>query len=415
MEDVAITGMGVVSPFGTGVAIFLDGMMAGPVTIKSGPAGPAGPGPLRSVVPNFDPSDLLGRKVMEGTEVFAQFALIAAIEALHGSGLEELHPRRTAVVHGSSMGGSSALLRAQHQLEAHGPDTIDRKLMIQIWPNMAAAQIAMRWDLHGPQVTLCHACASSIDAIGMAAKMIARGEVDVAIAGGTEGGSKSDAQSPDSDFVPATQEAGKLYKMNSAQPDPARAIQPFDRDRTGIVGGEGSAMFVLESGRSARARGAEILAYVRGHGSLADGYHPSSPEPTGRWERQVMEDALDDAHLPADEIGALVAHATGTPAGDAAEIRALNGLFKRSTAPLPAMSIKGTVGHTGAASGGMGVVVGINALRNGVFPPTMSTQNIDPEVEFTVVLGEPIGLEARAVQINAFGFGGQDASLVIAR
>jgi 3-oxoacyl-[acyl-carrier-protein] synthase II len=172
-------------------------------------------------------------------------------------------------------------------------------------------------------------------------------------------------------------------------------------------------MFVLERGEHARARGAEVLAYVRGHGSLADGYHPSSPEPTGRWERQVMEDALLDAALAPDGIDAVVAHATGTPAGDTAEIRALNGLFSTQGRRLAATSIKGTVGHTGAASGGMGVALAVNAIRQGVFPPTMSTQNLDPEIEFNVVLQESIELRPRAVQVNAFGFGGQDASLVV--
>jgi 3-oxoacyl-[acyl-carrier-protein] synthase II len=408
MEDVAITGMGVVSPFGTGLDPFLEGMLAGKVTIERGERGS-----LRSVVPNFDPAGVLDPKVLEGTEGFAQFAVVAAAECVKASGLERLDPRKTAIVHGTSMGGSGALLRAQHRLETSGPDAIDPKIMIQMWPNMAAAQIAIKWDLHGPQITLCHACASSIDAIGLAARMIWRGEVDVALTGGTEGGSRPKVDGLDDNFVPATMYAGTRYKMSSVQRDPLRASLPFDKDRSGIVGAEGSVMFVLERGDRARARGAEVLAYVRGHGSLADGYHPSSPEPTGRWERQVMEDALLDAGLGPDDIDAIVAHATGTPAGDTAEIRALNGLFSTRGRTLSAMSIKGTVGHTGAASGGMGVAVAVNAMQQGVFPPTMGTQNLDPEIDFNVVLQESIELRPRAVQLNAFGFGGQDASLVV--
>ena len=408
MEDVAITGMGVVSPFGTGLDPFLEGMLAGKVTIERGERGS-----LRSVVPDFDPAGVLDPKVLEGTEGFAQFAVVAAAECVKASGLERLDPRKTAIVHGTSMGGSGALLRAQHRLETSGPDAIDPKIMIQMWPNMAAAQIAIKWDLHGPQITLCHACASSIDAIGLAARMIWRGEVDVALTGGTEGGSRPKVDGLDDNFVPATMYAGTRYKMSSVQRDPLRASLPFDKDRSGIVGAEGSVMFVLERGDRARARGAEVLAYVRGHGSLADGYHPSSPEPTGRWERQVMEDALLDAGLGPDDIDAIVAHATGTPAGDTAEIRALNGLFSTRGRTLSAMSIKGTVGHTGAASGGMGVAVAVNAMQQGVFPPTMGTQNLDPEIDFNVVLQESIELRPRAVQLNAFGFGGQDASLVV--
>jgi 3-oxoacyl-[acyl-carrier-protein] synthase II len=415
VEDVAITGIGVVSPFGTGLAPFLEGMLAGKVTIELVERRAGGGSTLRSVVPDFDPGDVLDAKVLAGTEVFAQFAVVAAEESVKAAGLERLHPRRTAIVHGTSMGGSSALLRAQHRLETSGPDAVDPKIMIQMWPNMAAAQIAIKWDLHGPQMTLCHACASSIDAIGLAARMVSRGEADVALAGGTEGGSKPNIAGLDDNFVPATMYAGTRYKMSSVTRDPLRASLPFDRDRSGIVGAEGSVMFVLERGEHARARGADVLAYIRGHGSLADGYHPSSPEPTGAWERQVMEDALLEANLNPDDIDAVVAHATGTPAGDTAEIRALNGLFTTQGRAIPAMSIKGTVGHTGAASGGMGVAIAVNAMQNGVLPATMGTQNLDPEIEFNVVLTEPIEIRPRAVQINAFGFGGQDASLVVSR
>lgn len=415
MEDVAITGIGIVSPFGTGHKPFMEGMLSGEITIELVERRSGGGSTLRSIVPDFDPGEVLPAKVLEGTEVFAQFAVVAAAECLNAAGLERLDPRKTAIVHGTSMGGSSALLRAQHRLETSGPDAIDPKIMIQMWPNMAAAQIAMKWDLHGPQMTLCHACASSIDALGLAARMVSRGEVDVALAGGTEGGSRPNVEGLDDNFVPATMYAGTRYKMSSVERDPKRASLPFDRDRTGIVGAEGSVMFVLERGEHARARGADVLAYIRGHGSLADGYHPSSPEPTGAWERQVMEDALLDACLAPDDIDAVVAHATGTPTGDTAEIRALNELFTAPGRTVPAMSIKGTVGHTGAASGGMGVAVAINAMQNGVLPPTMGTRNLDPEIAFDVVLGEPIELRPRAVQVNAFGFGGQDASLVVSR
>jgi 3-oxoacyl-[acyl-carrier-protein] synthase II len=128
-----------------------------------------------------------------------------------------------------------------------------------------------------------------------------------------------------------------------------------------------------------------------------------------------MEDALAEAALAPDDIDVVVAHATGTPTGDTAEIRALNELYTTRGLAIPAMSIKGTVGHTGAASGGMGVAVAVNAMQNGVFPPTMGTQNLDPEIQFKVILDQPIELRPRAVQVNAFGFGGQDASLVVSR
>ena len=198
--------------------------------------------------------------------------------------------------------------------------------MIQIWPNMAASQICMRYGLHGPSLTVTTACASSLDALGTAARFLQSGLADVAVTGGIEG---AYAQGPDGfdGYVPATTAGGKGYGMSTASVDPLRSMLPFDAHRGGIVSGEGAAFFVLETEDHARARGAEVLAWVRGYGSLSDGHHPSSPEPIGRWEARAMALAQADAGITAGDVDALVAHATGTPKGDDAEIAALNRVF----------------------------------------------------------------------------------------
>jgi 3-oxoacyl-[acyl-carrier-protein] synthase II len=418
MSRVVVTGMGIVSPLGESVEAFLGGLKRNAVAIRPAPWVGDDDESFAwwAVVEDFDPLEWMDERVAGGTDLFAQFALAAAEQAVRDAGLTDLDPLRTAVVHGTSMGGMRALMKAQHQLDTEGRAAIDRKTMIKIWPNMAASQIAMRFGLHGPQMTVCTACASSIDAIGTAMGMLAAGRVDVAIVGGTEGGMPLASGAADGDFVPANFHGQALYGMTTTtNRDPLRASLPFDRHRSGIVNGEGSAMLVLEREDHARARGARVLAEVAGYGSLADGHHPSSPEPSGKWEAAAMAQALDQAGAEPAAVDVLVAHATATPKGDSAEIRAINTLFGGRDVPLPVISLKGHIGHTGAASGAMGAIVGINAMHAGWLPNVAGTTEVDPEVEFHVVTREPVDVDASVVQINAFGFGGQDASMVLRR
>ena len=418
MRRIAITGLGVVSALGHDVDSFIGGLTNGTVLIEPAPWAGEGPGAYfswMSLITGFDPADWMDEKVRDGTDLFSQYALAAATQAVRSAGLSETIPETAAVVHGTTMGGVRGLMKAQHDLEASGPAAIDRKTMIRIWPNMAAAQIAMRFGLHGPQLTVTSACASSLDAVGVAAGMIASGRAPVAVVGGTDAGWQLPPGSADDSFVPALFYSRSQYGVNSAERDPRRASLPFDRDRNGVVGGEGSAFFVLEDAAAARRRGAPILAEVAGYASLADGYHPSSPEPSGRWEAETMLRALGDADIPAAEVGAVVAHATATPKGDTAEIRAINTVYGKHASGLHAMSFKGHIGHTGASAGGMGILIAVAALNRGVLPHTACTTNPDPEADFHVVTRAPVEVDTRAVQVNAFGFGGQNASVVVAR
>ena len=417
MHDVAITGMGIISAIGLSAGEFHRRALEGACGI--------GPAPWASALPDqrawwgsvagFVPRDWMDEKVEDGTDLFAQFALAAAEQALQQAGVGAFDPLRTGVVHGTSIGGSRALMKAQHRLETDGPQAIPRKTEIQIYPNMAASQIAMRHRLHGPSLTVTTACASSIDAIGTAAWLIESGRADAIVAGGTEGGISLAGGSADGAFVPATFYTSTLYGMTAPSPDPRRAMLPFDVKRSGIVVGEGSAMLMLERGAHARARGAEILGYVRGYGTLADAFHPSAPEPSGQWEARAMELALEDAGLAADDVDALIAHATGTPKGDTAEIRAINRVHGKRRSALPVAGVKGHVGHSGASSGAMGVITGLLGMREDRFLHIANTDEPDPEAEFEVVTGQPKSMHYRTLQANAFGFGGQNASLIVTR
>jgi 3-oxoacyl-[acyl-carrier-protein] synthase II len=415
MVEIAITGTGIVSAFGADVTDFHDRMLAAETAIKASPwAGEVeGRDAWQAIVEDFKPSDWMDRRIEEGTDLFAQFGLAAVEQALAQAGISALDPLRTAVVNGTSIGGVRAVMKAQHALDTQGAEAVPRKTQIQIWPNMAAAQIAMRYGLHGPSLTMTTACASSLDAIGTAARLIERGEADVAITGGTEGGISLAGGGRDGDFVPVLFYTGNVYGMEAPSADPNQAMLPFDIKRSGIVVGEGAAMLVLERAQHARARGANILGYLRGYGSLADGFHPSSPEPTGVWEARAMELALGDADMAAGEVDALIAHATGTPKGDTAEIRAINKVH--AGRGLPVSSIKGHLGHPGSAAGAMAVITGLMGMQANRFAHIANTDEPDPEADFEVVHGRPKDLAYRSLQVNAFGFGGQNASVVLTR
>jgi 3-oxoacyl-[acyl-carrier-protein] synthase II len=414
--DVAITGLGIISSIGLSGEEFHREMMADTSGIRPAPWQGDGDGsPWLATVRDFVPGQWMDERVEAGTDLFAQFALAAAEQAVTESRLGGLDPLRTAIVHGTSIGGARALMKAQHLLDRAGPAAVPRKTEIQIYPNMAASQIAMRHGIHGPSLTVTTACAASLDALGNAARLLEGGHADVAIAGGTDGGITLAGGGADGEFVPATFHTAYLYGMAARSADPRRAMLPFDVKRRGIVVGEGSAMLVLERGVHARGRGARIFGYLRGYGSLADAYHPSAPDPSGKWEARAMELAIRDAGIDASEVQALLAHATGTPKGDTAEIRAINEVHGNRAEALPVASIKGHIGHSGAASGAMALVTGLLGMAEGRFTHTANTDEPEPEARFDVVIRRPRTIDYSVLQVNAFGFGGQNASIVVSR
>lgn len=412
--DVAITGMGVVSSLGHATDEFVARLRNDEVAFEEALWARDGSDARRWWAPvrDFDASGWLGERQRDGTDVFAQFGLAAAGQALEDAGIDSPDSYRTAVVVGTSMGGTVALQRAQFDADAAGPGAVAPKTMIRIWPNMAASQIAMRWGLHGVSLTLATACASSLDAIGTAARLIASGAADVALAGGTEAG-LSFGGGHDG-FIPAALHAQTSFGMTPSTAEPRSASLPFDRDRKGMVNGEGAGMVVLESAEHKVARGTGAYGWVQGYGSLADAYHPSAPEPSGMWEQRAMELALQEAGVDTAGIDAIAAHGTATPKGDTAEIRAINRLLAARAREVTVMSLKGHIGHSGGAAGVMTLIAALGGMQHGEFIHTACTDDIDPEVEFDVVTKQPRRMSIGNLLVNGFGFGGQNASLAIA-
>jgi 3-oxoacyl-[acyl-carrier-protein] synthase II len=407
MDNVAITGRGVISSLGLTMEDFNHALNTAHVAVEASPWVGKQHGLEHqwvSLVKGFDPAKYMDERTVRGTDLFARFSIGAAAEAINDAGVE-LDPLRTAVVFGTCMSGIDAIVEEQEKLDRDGPEPVSGKMQIKAWPNMAAAQIAMIWQLHGPLLTVSTACASSLDAVGIAARMIEAGQCDMAIAGG--------ADAARSQIFALT---GGKYGIYSTASDPMKACIPFDVERSGVINGEGAGFVVLERADRARKRGATIHGYIRGYSCIADASHPSSPEAEGTWEQRTMELALEEARLPrgADQVDAVIAHGTGTPVGDIVEVKALSRLFGKRDEAIPIMSPKGNFGHTVGAAGIMGLFAGLHSMQQNALVPTAGTNNVIPEAkQVRVVTHEPAPTPIKTVQVNAFGFGGQDSSMVV--
>lgn len=402
MEHVAVTGLGIVSPIGCSVGTFWQSLLEGRRAIAPMPDGSqlSGNRLWAAVADDFLDASALPRGALRNTDRFTQYAMAAAHEAL---GHAELQPAaaRTGVIVGNTMGGFPTVAQAQTRF-LDGARGVTPKLMALVIPNMAPAFIAMHWRLHGPQLAISTACASSLDAIGLAAGMIERGEIDAAIAGGSE-----------TLLSPLVYESLVRAGALSRNPDAALASRPFDVDRDGFVMGDGAAILVLERAELAASRGARVLAHVRGYGSMADAYHITSPDPSAFYEARAMRDAIEAAAHAGETCGVVYAHATGTIVGDAAESKAIDAVYS-SRRPV-VTSIKGHLGHSMASAGAMSAVAGIAGMLAGLIPPTLGTLRPDPDSRFDLVTERTRERSYSSFQVNAFGFGGQNASLIFSR
>jgi 3-oxoacyl-[acyl-carrier-protein] synthase II len=403
--DVSITGVGVISSIGLTVDTFFASLNNGQTKISRPPFPdrPEFAGAWVSNIEDFTATDWMPAQVVGGTDRFQQYALAAAVQAVRDAGFDAPPDDvRTAVIMGTALGGVETIANSQAGLSAIGPEGIARKFHIQAWPNMAAAQIALRWHLHGPLLTIATACASSLDAIGMAARLIATGQVDYAIAGG------SDASMTELRVL-----SGGRYGMFKGEMNPANACRPFDQHRSGVVLGEGAGVVFLERTDLARKRRAHVHGVIGGYASLSDAHHVSSPDPSGLWQAKTMQIALAEAGRRGDQVDAVMAHGTGTPAGDRSEIRAINQVFNRPSHNLRVTSIKGHIGHSAGGAGAMSLIAGLRSMSAGALVPTAGTTVVDSEAQFQVPMNTPAVGRIDTMLINAFGFGGQNAALVV--
>ncbi len=373
-----------------------------PLAAPLRPRGAAGD-PLAQV---FTPKDLkkFGR--------FTHLGGVAAVEAYVDSGLDAhratLNAERMGVNLGVGLGGLPEMEAMHDTWKAGGFRRISPFFIIQIAPNLLAGQVSVLLDFRGPNMSVASACATSGHALGEAAAAIARGDVEVMLAGGAESTVTPLA-------VGAFAQMRALSQRNDA---PEKASRPYDKDRDGFVLSEGSVVFVLEELEHAKQRGARIYAELRGYGASADAYHLSSLAPGAEGSARSMRAAVERAGLQPADIDYVSAHATSTPGGDGEEAAAIASVFATNKSALHVSGVKSMTGHLLGGAGAMGAFAAVKAIQEGVIPPTINLDNVDPacaELGLNFTPNVAVQKEVRAALANSFGFGGTNASIVVAR
>lgn len=411
MTEVVVTGVGILSPSGRGLQEAWAGVLSGRSAAANDAEleGKGTPVTISCRVPPFDPDAELGRGTKRRLDRFTHLALIAAREAIAHAGLSEdggeriteVDADRTGVLLGSGIGGAETWEEEYPRYLDKGPGRVSPMFVPKMLSNTAAGTIAIRSGARGPNMTVNTACAAGASALHLGRDLLRAGAADVVLAGGVEAGVTGLS-------VSAFAQMGALTK----NPDAAHASRPFDVGRDGFVIGEAAGVLVLETAEHAAARGATPLAVLAGAGASADAHHATAPPEDGGGAILAMRRALKDAGLPPTAIDHHNAHGTSTPLNDAAEASALRAVFGDHAGDIAVTSTKGVTGHTLGAAGAIEAIFAIQALRDGLVPPTANLVEQDPEIELDVVTGAPREVPLTAVLSASMGFGGQNAALV---
>ena len=405
---VAITGIGAITPIGSGA----EGLWAGVLADKSAVRpidrfdASAFPSRIAAQIDDFDPAAHLDVRRARRLDRFSALSVATARLAVEDAGLKlnDGAAARTGVWVGSALGGVAYGEEQHAGFVARGARGVSPTLALAVFGGAGASNVALDLGLTGPAVGNANSCASGAMAIGQAFGAIRDGTVDAALAGGAE-----------APLAPLTFGAFALIRVLSARnDDPATASRPFDRGRDGFVMGEAAAILVLEDLSAARARGARVIAEILGFGSSNDAYHMTAPRPDGRDAARAITTALADGEVAPERIGYVNAHGSSTQLNEPAEARAIRLAFGDRTDEIPVSSTKGLYGHALGASGAVEAAITALALERGVLPGTCNLRDPDPEIDLELLM------EARATPVeaavsNSFGFGGMNAALVIGR
>lgn len=417
-EPIVVTGMGAVTPLGTGVETTWRRLMAGESGIRRNDRFDtegwkcriAGLVPGREEAGGFDPEAAMDPRELRRSDLFIHYAMAAALEALDQAGWHpetEAQQMRTATVMATGVGGVPAITAASETVRSEGVRRLSPFVVPSFLPNLATGQVSIRFGFRGPSGAPVTACAASAQAIGDAVRMIRNGEADIALCGGTEGCVDPVAIGG---FT-----AAKALSFNFND-EPAKASRPFDADHDGFVLSEGAAALVIEKLSHAEARGATPLAVVSGYGTTTDAHHVTAGWSDGREAARAMRLALDMAGLKPGAISYVNAHATSTPVGDAAELAALTSVFGPAGGGVAVSSTKSATGHMLGAAGAIEAIFSVLALRHQILPPGLNIERPMAEAEGFNLIGavaRPGAIEH--VLSNAFGFGGVNAALVFSR
>lgn len=406
MTRVVVTGVGAVSPLGIGIDALWTGLTEG----RSGIA------PIEHFdtsnlevkiageVNGFTPRDFMDFKAAKRMDRFAQFAVAATREAMEMANLTVTpeNTDRIGVMMNTGGGGFPVIEREVQVMDAGGAKRVSPFLIPMFAPNMASCQVSMQFGIHGPTATSVAACAAGIQAFVDAVHMIERGDADVVITGGTEGGITPVA-------IASLSNMGALSRNND---DPAGASRPFDLARDGFVFSEGAGVAILESEEHAAARGANAIAVVAGGSYTCDAFHITAPDPEGKGATRAMKQSMKRAGLQPEDFQYVAAHATATNLGDIAETKAVKQAFGDHAYKLALSANKSMVGHLLGAAGAISSLACILAIRDGIVPPTINLDNQDPECDLDYVPNVARKLQVKNALANGFGFGGQNAVCV---
>lgn len=404
---VVITGMGVISPIGKSVDEFeksLRDMVIGIDKISSFDASKL-PVQIAAEVRDFKPEEYIEKKLVKRLDRYSQFALAAAKQAVEMSGLNfEDIEERVGVLVSSGMGGFITLAEQNEVLREKGPDRVSPFLIPMILINMASGVIAMEFGLKGPNFAPVSACATSIHSIALGTMLIRHGYADVIIAGGSEA---TIAELPIAGFA-------SMRALSTRNDEPKKASRPFDKARDGFVMGEGAGVVILESEDFAKARGAKIIAEIKGYAMNDDAHHFSAPDPEARGSSKAMKMALEDAGLEPKDIDFVNCHATSTPAGDEVELKAIENVFGEHVKRIYVNSTKTLMGHLLGAAGATELIGAIIQMNGGFVHGMPNLEELDGPDYFNIPR-QTVQANIRNFVKNSFGFGGHNASLVVGK
>jgi 3-oxoacyl-[acyl-carrier-protein] synthase II len=406
-ERIVITGMGTVNPLGLTVEESWHNAIKGV----------SGVGPITHFdttgylvqiaceVKGFDPDNYMSPRESRRLDRFEQFARVVSQEAMRQSGLETpvKDPYRVGVVISSAIGGITTLEEGMFKLLETGPRRISPFVIPMLMSNGGSGLVSIDYGFKGPSFSVASACASSTDGIGAAWRLLKSGEIDVAIAGGSEATITSIG-------VASFDRLGAMSRRND---DYSMTPQPFDLNRDGLVMGEAAAVIVLETESHARERGAEILAELAGYAATADAFHITAPAETGEGGAEAIRLALKNAGISVEEVDYINAHGTATQLNDASETQAIKSVFGDTAYHIPISSTKSMTGHCMGSTGALETIFCVKAIRENIVPPTIHYETPDPQCNLDYVPNQAREKDVKVAINNAFGFGGHNAVLVI--
>ena len=403
---VVVTGLGTINPLGNNVSDTWNNLINGisGVDYISSFETDELPVTFAGEVKNFDANDYMGKQHARKLDRSGHLSIYATEEALKDAGFntEERLGADVGIVFGTGIGGIGATEEAVRTYDKRGPSRINPLAITQLMPNSSTGQVAIKFGIEGPSLTITTACAASANALGEAKNMIQNGIVDMVIAGGTESGTTAMTIGA----------FAQIKALSTNNENPKKACKPFDKDRDGFVMGEGSTVLVMESEESAINRGADIYGYVSGYGASTDAHHITAPAEGGRGAVDAMKKALLDAELKPSDIDYINAHGTSTPANDKNETAAIKTVFGEKAYDINISSTKSMTGHLLGGGGAFESLVSLLSLKNNIIPPTINLNNPDEECDLNYTPNAAIEKELSAAMSNSFGFGGHNGVLV---